>query len=417
METNHPGLFWYQSNAAWDSTFIEARKLIENGADIFHFNSVLSKINAQIGCGHTSVRLGRSNSDEWTDSLRIVPFTVKLINDKLVINDPLIKDAAINKGSTIKSINGISTEDILNEIAATISMDGFNLTGKHHYIERRFPIYFAKFIQPLAIKFRIDIDGKMIETTGASTAQFEKLANNETQPLLELKPLEPNNTYYMRIATFSSNYMNSRGFNYSQFLSNSFGELSRTNATNLVLDLRGNGGGDDGNGSLLMSYLVNDEFDYYRSIEVTPAYDGWGDVKQSPDGRYLLTAHNDLSSHQPKSDNFNGNVYILIDGGSFSATSEFAALIHNRKRATFIGVETGGGYYGNSSGNRKRLELPNTKLAVSIPYWRYQVAIDGDQYYGRGIIPDYPIKPTIDNLLNGEDLALKKAIELIGAGQ
>ena len=40
---------------------------------------------------------------------------------------------------------------------------------------------------------------------------------------------------------------------------------------------------------------------------------------------------------------------------------------HARKRATFIGEESGGGYYGNTSGPNCFLVLPNTKRKLPVP--------------------------------------------------
>src|SRR6266699_2025473 len=50
---------------------------------------------------------------------------------------------------------------------------------------------------------------------------------------------------------------------------------------------------------------------------------------------------------------------------SNSEPTEFLSVLHSHKRATFIGEETGGSYYGNTSGiYRANLELPNSKLKL-----------------------------------------------------
>ena len=51
-------------------------------------------------------------------------------------------------------------------------------------------------------------------------------------------------------------------------------------------------------------------------------------------------------------------------GGSFSTTCEFLSTLHHHHRATFIGEETGGGYYGNTSGMSLPLVLPNSKIVM-----------------------------------------------------
>ena len=67
----------------------------------------------------------------------------------------------------------------------------------------------------------------------------------------------------------------------------------------------------------------------------------------------------------------------MINGGSFSTTSEFLSQAHFHRRATFIGEESAGGYYGNSSGMVPLVTLPNTKVAVRVPLVTYHMSVSG----------------------------------------
>jgi len=422
METNHPGLFWYQTRNEWDSLFHETEKSLGNGTSLLGFYKNLASINANIRCGHTRISLGRDGFDDWSDTLKIFPLTVRLVEGKLLVKDKLSEIELIKKGDEILDINGIASEDIVNQMLPHVGMDGFNQTGKYRYIENRFPLLYAALINPVSSTFVIRIQPGnsaneiQINVEGTSFENYEANWSSNKEKMLEFKELDNmEETYFMRIKTFSSNWMNSEGYNYFKFLKESFKQLKEENGANLILDLRGNGGGDDGNGSKLMSYLVDESFGYYKSIEVKPAYDGWGDIEQREDGKYYVTAHQDLYGHEPSENQFPGNVFILIDGGSFSATSEFAALIHDAGRATFIGEETGGGYYGNTSGNRKQIELANTGISVSIPYWKYLVDIEGDDFYGKGVIPDHQTSTTSEDFINNRDTALEFTKTLINS--
>ena len=100
-----------------------------------------------------------------------------------------------------------------------------------------------------------------------------------------------------------------------------------------------------------------------------------------------------------------------MNGGSFSTTCEFLSNLHYRKRATFVGEEAGGGYYGNTSGYAIWLTLPNSKVQMVVPLRTYYLAVkDGDP--NRSILPDYEVKPSIDDILSGNDVVMAKAIKL-----
>jgi len=101
-----------------------------------------------------------------------------------------------------------------------------------------------------------------------------------------------------------------------------------------------------------------------------------------------------------------------MNGGSFSASTEFLSTLHFHKRATFIGEETGGGYYGNTSGARVNLELPNSKLQLHFGLMTYYQAVGDDKYPERGVLPDYPITHTIEDLIAGRDKEMDLAIRL-----
>jgi hypothetical protein len=109
----------------------------------------------------------------------------------------------------------------------------------------------------------------------------------------------------------------------------------------------------------------------------------------SPGGGFLVTAslHPGVAEQQPARFPFTGKVFILIDGGTFSTAADCCAVIHHLKRATFIGEETAGGYYGNNSGTMPTLTLPNSKLGIRLPTCEYWNAVPGYKGKRRGTVP------------------------------
>lgn len=207
-------------------------------------------------------------------------------------------------------------------------------------------------------------------------------------------------------------------------LRRTFETIQAKGSQTLILDLRGNGGGEDELGKVLFSYLVETPFRYYDDLilnrpspllasyaERFRALPG-GMAEPRPDGRLSLMRHPNLGLQQPSQPTFRGRLLVLIDGGCFSTTAEFLTQVHDHRRATFIGEESGGGYFGNTSGRSAVLTLPYTKLRLVVPLVTYQLAAKGPHDAGRGVLPDHPVHPTIEDDLADRDPGWALALAL-----
>jgi len=182
---------------------------------------------------------------------------------------------------------------------------------------------------------------------------------------------------------------------------------------------------------ILLAHLITDEYTKYSYV-VIPSFEysflEMTDYKNEKDilkkelseyfimgndGRYV----NKPDRYQGLSPNpihFDGNVYVLISGLTFSGGSEFAALAKNYTKAIFLGEETGGGYYGNTSGNFLRFTLPNTQLTGRIPLCKYVVNTPNNTIpFGHGLLPDEKFTESIDDVLAHNDSLLDYTVSLI----
>jgi len=135
-------------------------------------------------------------------------------------------------------------------------------------------------------------------------------------------------------------------------------------------------------------------------------------LERQPNGKYRMVKHPNWGTQQPSKPTFAGKVYILINGNSFSTTSEFLSHAHARKRAAFLGEGSGGGYYGNTSGPGAFLTLLNSKLQAYVPLMTYYMAVRDYKASSHGVVPDYPVQYTINELREGKDKELALALEL-----
>lgn len=209
----------------------------------------------------------------------------------------------------------------------------------------------------------------------------------------------PVNIAVLTLATFFNGFLKTTGENFRHFLDSSFNDIKDKKVTKLIIDLRSNQGGNDNNGEMLYSYLTEKPFMYYASEET---------VK----GKITEKDNPDLGWQQADSNNYKGKVYILINGRSFSGTAEFSSIAKSNGRGLFIGEECGGGYYGNTSGGEDMVTLPNTQITVRVPLIKYVLAVKKSRFKDRGVIPDYIIYPTINDIVEKKDSQLEYALQI-----
>ena len=109
---------------------------------------------------------------------------------------------------------------------------------------------------------------------------------------------------------------------------------------------------------------------------------------------------------------YNGNVYVLINGLTFSASTLFCNLVQGQDNIILAGEETGGGWYGNSGILIPNITLPKTKLKIRLPFFRL-VQYQHIEEKGTGVIPDVYIGPNWRDILQGRDTKLEAVKKMI----
>jgi C-terminal processing protease CtpA/Prc len=251
-------------------------------------------------------------------------------------------------------------------------------------------------------------------------------------PLFELS--EKDN--YARLTISRSFHDKNVDPHYDSVLANAFDMLKRKKIGNLIIDLRDNEGGSEHQQAELMSYLYNKPFKLYENIYVSRLdyrplkeviavnekdtsrlldnnEDEW--MRRISDNLWInnYEYYEGLQLQPPKANVFQGNLYILMNGGSFSSTSALIANIKNTTKAKFIGEESGGLYEGPTGGQTVPIILPNSKIMIRISPNINIGFLYKKNPIGRGVLPDYPVNYSIEDILGKRDLEIEKAKVLI----
>jgi C-terminal processing protease CtpA/Prc len=403
------------------------------------FLAVVSETLARIKCGHTGMSPD-SETQTAISNAPMFPLRVMIEGRRLmVVSNDTPDDRTIRPGMEIVEINGRKPSDIINRILPAMPADGDIETGKRAATQRNFPRHYWLLVEQageFTVKAR-DAAGKTVTSKlagvkSADRAKNQNPVNAEAQANiaklewsrenLGLRFLKDPEVAQIRIRGFG-------GRDYPQWMEDTFKTLREKGTKVLVLDLRGNGGGADMYGAMLVSYLTDKPFRYFDHINVktiSPSFKEHSDwradregqlregMEPNPAGGYFVTAkrHPGVAEQQPGKYPFLGKVFVLIDGGTFSTAADFCAVTHHLKQATFIGEETGGGYYGNNSGMETMLTLPNSKARVRVPMYEYWNAVPGYDGKRRGTRPDHLVETKAANLLRGVDEQLELALKL-----
>jgi len=430
LEEAHPGLYRYHSRPQFDSLFTLTRASLNAIRTRIGFYEKLAAINSFIGCGHTATLLP---SDLYKKAgEKRLPFDVRIKNGKAFIYQSHTNDKDYAPGTEIIYLEQPFTS-ISDRMMPLLRADGYIQSSKWRDLGDHLSYFLQVFIKPEG-----PYTASLRSPEGKEISKQIHLINvadvppTSSQPDLQLNLQDDPSLAIMTIRSFMSQVTDDVGNGFEKFLKQSFQQIQDQRIDKLIIDVRGNGGGRDDYGALLFSYLTDAPFSYYAYLEIKePAFsflehtnksqsflnELLSSATQTHDGRWLLNEnqHSCLTMQKPSQPTFKGEVIVLIDGKSFSATAEFCSVALYHKRATFVGEETSGTYEGNNSGGSILLTLPETKIRVAIPTYKYVMAVDIPSYpKGRGITPDISVEPSIHSLADGIDDAMDFATRLIG---
>jgi len=403
LQKLQPSLYRYKSKAYIDNMFDSCYSAIKDSMTITDLYALTSFATAAIQDGHTNCRLPRQTMIDYISNIKVFPAVTMFMNNRAFIL--CCKQKGELTKTELLTINNHSVNEVIQQLFNYIPSDGSIQSRKNWELIESFPLLYNIVFGG---KDSFNITYKTIKgDTKSTTLQADFIKNiicdnpfPRPDKYLSLS-YTTNHVAILTIKTFLDDFLQQTGENFSQFLDSSFNDIKNKRIKKLILDIRNNQGGNDGNGTLLYTYFAKKPFKYYASQESTTE-------------KFTVSGHPNLGLKYPKGNNFKGKVYFLTNGRSFSAAAEFASIAKSNNRGLFIGEETGGGYYGNTSGDEANVTLPNSQINCRIPMVKYTMAVKKANHKDRGVIPDYPIYITINDIVYSKDAQLNLAIKLAG---
>jgi hypothetical protein len=437
LDEGHGGFERYTPKDALKKSFDEVGRGLTRPLTEMDFYVRLLPLVAEIKDGHTRLTLSSGAGADLDSSPVHFPFGLRFLGDKTYVLRDLSPDRGVGEGAELLAVDGRPVREILSALLPLIPTDAGIRTAKLRRLESS-----GAFGRLLALRFGrresfrvrfLPFQAKEIrEATvpGITAGDLSRLLRERYPATAELRPgyelSFEGQTAVMTIRQFGDDPDRTRP-RFPEFLTAAFRSLEEKKTPGLVIDLRGNGGGFDEYAKFLFAHVMDRPFLYYWALEAKKdRYDLFRYTDETPEaaeelarplkrnarGWFDVLGHPNRGLQATRTPRFAGRVAILIDGGSASATGETTSAFHYYKKAVFFGEECGAGYYGNTSGFMVTATLPASRIQVRVPLVLYAMAVDGYPK-DRGLVPDFPVSPTIADLLAGRDVVLERALEYL----
>ncbi|GAB0156506.1 S41 family peptidase [Chryseobacterium sp. Alg-005] len=448
LQKMHPQLYWYISKEDLDHQFDSVKNTLNKPLTPLQFYFTLQPVIAGIREGHLSLRIprkrfGKKDFKSFRNKKGLFSrFGYYVKDDHLYIVENNDSVEGIPPGTEILAINDVPVSEYLKKYKNLISSDGFNTTFQPYFLKDTF---FNFYTAEKGLSDSVRIETLYNNVRKVYTLKRETKSKNDLENDKKQKKRTPekkvndyiafNNSYnrnfkfldqdssiaYIRVRSFSRSYSD-------QFYQDAFTRIKNAGTSYLILDIRNNYGGSLYEINNLYSYLAPEPFvlikpsqvtskmaplrtNYFRKSSVLqyayksltyPTYvftQTFSTYKK--DGKVFYRMKENKST-KPDKNAFNGKVFVLVNGGSFSASSIISAKLKNDKRALIVGEETGGANDGTVAGFYSYQKLPNSKIDLPIGLLLVQPNINFTNTK-RGVIPDITISESIQDVIDKKD--------------
>lgn len=441
-EQGDPAFDRYRSRAELRRVFDEARARINRPMTELEFYRIAAPAVAALGNGHARLSL-RAETQTWLDeSARLLPLGTRVLAGDLYVIRDLSREQSVPVGARILSINGRSADDIIRGSVEAMSLDGTSMAPRMNnaggWTLIRDLARIQGFDGDYDIRYRHRGRVRTVHLEGRPgvdiSAEWRRTHPTDT----EIAAGAPaaltwdGDVAIIRIPHWDRPREGQPGL--SEHYAEWFAELARRPTRALVIDIRNNSGGAEPLATELLSYLVEAPFRYYACLNMNAAdFDFFRNVAEADEfrteipqyvrpasaecrerGALELTeaAFPNLGVQAPREPGFRGPVFLLINSGSFSTSSEFASAFKALNAGTLIGQETSGGYLGDSSGIEADVRLPASGMTFNATLIAYHMATPRRRGVQGGVLPDIPIRYRVADILAGRDLEMERALEL-----
>lgn len=389
---NHPNLQDRRAKREFERFAKTSVADMKDSMSLGSFLWLCDELVTKVECGHSFVW--------WPDDYGIFPDTLIFPietwydGERLFVKDPRNNAQRLSAQDELISINDIPVKDILIALYAHSPSDGNNSVAKRSWVNNMFNTLIAVYFDFPSI-YRVEVKSKLgIRSIELDPYIYQARIPKKRKDPMNLEIIDSLRTAVLTVRSF--NYYGEDITFFRSFIDSAFQVMKETKIQDLVVDLRGNQGGESYCGAYLIQHLAYKPFQYWAT-ESNPGFQ--------------LDLHDTLV---PSSNRYRGRPVVLTDGACMSTTGHVLSLIKENQFALLVGEEAGSTFTCND--NSLQGYLPESRLSYRIPrttFFTSAINFPKDQ----GILPDINIPDTIESIVLGEDIVLRFVLERIASGK
>jgi hypothetical protein len=404
----HPRPDWHVSMARLETAMIFARLQTDSCETVADFWSIAQRFLHVMYDGHTHVE---APGAEYS----YMPLSVTEAGGNVVVNEVIdpAADHGVARGDVILAIDGTDVERVIDDALQTacytnihwgrrrILRDSLLRTptgerssaaltvGRSSGAVETVVVPFHPFDTPVLTEYRREEQRQIL--TSCVDFEFDETSK---AGILHYRASTDRNDPYGRIDETCAEV----GLTVSDVpifedvCGEFFGILADRDWHRIVIDIRGNEGGNADIAKALYKYLTRQKL---RSYGADPH------TSQRIEYPYGKPPQNGRLEDFPQ---FDGEIAVLIDNGTFSAGEWLAVILRGNNIGTFIGEPTTCG--GSGAGNNARYTLPNTGLYLRVPGMFFYAPLPPEHTYP-GVLPDFHVGQTLDDFRSGRDTVIE----------
>jgi len=368
----------------------------DNRVRIGDLTAILHRAVTFFGDGHTTVYAYDGTTLLSAKGRRFPPFVEGFDNGRWVVR-AIAGDNHDLVGATIQAVEGQPYTKFLEPLLDLISGEtlGFKagwLTGwarpswwaMSHRLDHVSQLH-CRFVTP---------DGQEIERTLPTLGfrEFEELMATVPDTVVTRKP-----EGYRFVDDGAICIFTFPEFDYTKEetarIDRLFHALKQRRSKVLIMDIRGNGGGNSAIGDYIVSYLTSKPYRTFSAVtrkitpEVLEQRQTYWSPEEMSESRELLgltvTDKEPMEKPPARKDRFHGRFILLTDNGTFSSATAFAAVVKAFGLGSIIGRETGG--VPTSFGDDIFVTLPYSGIKLAVSYKRFSLKFPSENAIKRAL--------------------------------